>query len=236
MLVSVIKLPFRRAAALGVALLGVLVSGCAAEAEPGRPLRAPPAAYDPPSTSAGLEKAVLSGGCFWGVQGVFEHVKGVKRAVSGYAGGAKATAEYELVGTGTTGHAESVEITFDPKVISYGEILRIYFSVATDPTQLNHQFPDSGPQYRGDIFVMDPTQKAIAERYIAQLEAAHLYSGHIVTRVDAFKGFFPAETYHQDYLLNHPDSPYIATYDLPKVAALKALLPNDYRAAPVRAL
>ena len=225
----------RRLAVVGAAMMGLVASGCAAEAEPGGPVRAPAPAYDPP-VAGGLQTAVLSGGCFWGVQGVFEHVRGVKKAVSGYAGGAKATAEYEVVSTGATGHAESVQVTFDPKQISYGEILRIYFSVATDPTQLNRQFPDSGPQYRGDIFVMDAGQKAVAERYIAQLDAAHIYRGRIVTRVDAFKGFYPAETYHQDYLLAHPDSPYIATYDLPKVAALKALLPADYRASPTRVL
>ena len=226
----------RHLAVGGLAVIALITSGCAAQAAPGAPVRAPTAAYDPHSVAAGLQTAVLSGGCFWGVQGVFEHVKGVKKVVSGYAGGAKATADYEVVSTGTTGHAESVRITFDPKQISYGEVLRVYFSVATDPTQLNQQYPDSGSQYRGEIFAMDAGQKAIAERYIAQLDATHLYRGRIVTRVDAFKGFFPAETYHQDYLLIHPDSPYIATYDLPKVAALKSLLPADYRASPVRAL
>ena len=161
---------------------------------------------------------------------------GVERAVSGYAGGTVAHPSYGQVSSGTTGAAESVEVTYDPRKIGLSDILRIYFSVATDPTQLNRQFPDSGPQYRGDIFVMDAGQKAVAERYIAQLDAAHIYRGRIVTRVDAFKGFYPAETYHQDYLLAHPDSPYIATYDLPKVAALKALLPADYRASPTRVL
>jgi peptide-methionine (S)-S-oxide reductase len=227
----------RGCAFVGLAVLSLVASGCTAQAEPGPPpVRAPTPVYDPPAAGDGLQTAVLSGGCFWGVQGVFQHVKGVKKVLSGYAGGVKATAEYEVVSTGTTGHAESVKITFDPKQISYGELLRIYFSVATDPTQLNQQYPDTGSQYRGDIFAMDGTQKTVAERYIAQLEAAHTYRRRIVTRVDAFKGFFPAETYHQDYLLIHPDSPYIATYDLPKVAALKSLLPADYRASPVRAL
>jgi peptide-methionine (S)-S-oxide reductase len=138
--------------------------------------------------------------------------------------------------TGTTGHAESVKITFDPKVISYGEILRIYFSVATDPTQLNKQFPDEGPQYRGDIFYSDAAQKAVAERYIAQLNAAKIFHGPIVTRLDPATGFFKAEAYHQDYLVRHPDADYIATFDMPKVAALKALFPGEYRAAPVTAL
>ena len=167
------------------------------------------------------------------MQGVFQHVKGVKQAVSGYAGGKAATAHYEVVGTGLTGHAESVLITYDPAQISFGEILRIYFSVATDPTQLDHQFPDEGPQYRGEIFYMNETQKTVASRYIAQLNAAKAFSKPIVTRVDAFAGFYRAEGYHQDYLTLHPDQPYIATYDLPKVAALKVLFPTRYRAQAV---
>ena len=160
----------------------------------------------------------------------------VRQVLAGYAGGPKGLAQYELVSTGTTGHAESVKVVFDPHQISYGEILRIYFSVATDPTQLNEQFPDEGPQYRGDIFYLDAGQQAVAERYIAQLQSAHVYRRPIVTRLDAYKGFFPAESYHQDYLLRHPDAPYIATYDLPKVAALKSLFPSDYRANPLRSL
>ena len=227
--------PLRRFFQVGAAIVGLIAVGCAAQAEPGGPVRTPLPAYDPPAVDAGLQTAVLSGGCFWGIQGVFEHVKGVKKVLSGYAGGAKATAEYEIVSTGTTGHAESVQITFDPKQISYGEILRIYFSVATDPTQLNRQFPDSGPQYRGEIFFLNAVQKTVAERYVAQLEAAHVYRGHIVTRIEPFKGFYQAEAYHQDYLLAHPESPYIATYDLPKIAALRTLLPMDYRPTPVRA-
>jgi peptide-methionine (S)-S-oxide reductase len=231
----------RRRALVAASLLGALAAAaCSGQAAvagdgPGAPIRAPAAAYDPPSPG-GVQTAVLSGGCFWGVQGVFEHVKGVRQVLSGYAGGQKATAEYELVSTGTTGHAESVKIVFDPRQISYGEILRIYFSVATDPTQLNQQFPDEGTQYRGDIFYMNDGQKSVAERYIAQLTAAHVFKRRIVTRVDPFRGFFPAETYHQDYLLLHPDAAYIATYDLPKIAALKSLLPADYRSDPVRAL
>jgi peptide-methionine (S)-S-oxide reductase len=196
---------------------------------PAAPAKVPAAAFDPPAPGTPTETAVLSGGCFWGLQGVFEHVKGVRQVLAGYAGGQKATAEYELVSTGTTGHAESVKIVFDPREISYGEILRIYFSVATDPTQLNAQYPDEGPQYRGDIFYADPAQKAVAERYIAQLEAAHVFHRKIVTRIDAYSGFYPAETYHQDYLQHHPDAAYIATYDLPKVAALKTLFPDRYR-------
>lgn len=199
-------------------------------------LRAPAPIFDPPAAGAGLQTAVLSGGCFWGVQGVFEHVRGVKQVLAGYAGGQKATAEYEVVSTGTTGHAESVRIIFDPHKISYGEILRIYFSVATDPTQLNAQYPDQGTQYRGDIFVTSPDQKAVAERYISQLSAAKVFHSKIVTRIDAYSGFFPAEGYHQDYLVRHPDAAYIAAFDLPKVAALKALFPADYRPDPIRAL
>jgi peptide-methionine (S)-S-oxide reductase len=215
----------------------VLVGGAANAAwSPGQPIKAPAAAFAPPAATATEETAVLSGGCFWGLQGVFEHVRGVKQVLAGYAGGTRATAEYETVSTGMTGHAESVKIVFDPRQISYAEILRVYFSVATDPTQLNRQYPDEGPQYRGEIFYLSPTQKQEAERYMAQLSAARIYHGPIVTRLDPFSGFYPAEAYHQDYLLRHPDAGYIATYDLPKVAALKALLPEDYRPNPVRSL
>jgi peptide-methionine (S)-S-oxide reductase len=198
------------------------------------PLPAP--AFDPAPAKPGLQTAVLSGGCFWGVQGVFEHVRGVQRVVAGYAGGKRATASYELVGTGVTGHAESVRIVFDPKVISYGQILRIFFAVATDPTQVNEQFPDQGPQYRSEIFYEDAGQKLTAQRYIAQLTAAHTFHRPIATRVDPDTGFFPAETYHQDYLVRHPNAPYISTYDLPKVAALRKLFPTSWRPTPVTAL
>jgi len=188
------------------------------------------------ASGGGLQTAVLSGGCFWGVQGVFEHVRGVRQVLAGYAGGAGVTANYDLVSTGTTGHAESVQIVFDPAQISYGEILRIFFSVATDPTQVGGQYPDEGSQYRSEIFYTSDTQRNVAQRYISQLDAAKAFSRPIATRVDALTGFFRAEAYHQDYLELHPEQPYIATYDLPKVAALKALLPADYRAAPVLAL
>ncbi len=229
--------------ALGVAtVLAVAIAvACAGGAsgaggDSAMPVRAPAPAFDQPSSTTASQIAVLSGGCFWGVQGVFQHVKGVTQVLSGYAGGLKATADYELVSTGTTGHAESVKIVFDPRQISYGEILRIYFSVATDPTQLNHQFPDEGTQYRGDIFYMDDSQRVVAQRYIAQLNAAKIFRRPIVTRIDPFKGFYVAERYHQDFLRLHPDQPYIATYDIPKVAALKALFPARYRANPVRTL
>jgi peptide-methionine (S)-S-oxide reductase len=226
-------------ATAAVAAVGVMIlAGGSADAawSEGRPVKAPVAAFAAPAANATEETAVLSGGCFWGLQGVFEHVRGVKQVLAGYAGGTRATAEYETVSTGMTGHAESVKIVFDPRQISYAEILRVYFSVATDPTQLNRQYPDEGPQYRGEIFYLSPAQKLEAERYIAQLGAARIYHGQIVTRLDPFSGFYPAESYHQDYLLRHPDAAYIATFDLPKVAALKALLPEDYRPNPVRSL
>lgn len=217
--------------ALAVATLALAGGGAAEGSE--RPVLAPAPAFAPASP-AREEVAVLSGGCFWGLQGVFDHVRGVKQVLAGYAGGTRSTADYETVSTGTTGHAESVKIVFDPQQISYADLLRIYFSVATDPTQLNRQFPDDGPQYRGEIFYLTPMQKEIAVRYIAQLQATHVYGRPIVTRVDPFSGFYRAEDYHQDYLLKHPDAPYIATYDLPKVGSLKTLFPERYRAVPVR--
>ena len=192
----------------------------------------------PPSVdkSAGAaQTAVLAGGCFWGVQGVFEHVRGVQKVVSGYAGGEAATAQYETVSTGRTGHAESVKITFDPAQISYGQLLQIAFSVAFDPTQLNRQGPDSGAQYRSEIFYADESQRSIASAYIDQLTKAHTFPRPIVTRVDPLKAFFPAEDYHQDYLFHHPTQPYIAIYDLPKVENLKRVFPDLYRAQPVLA-
>ncbi len=199
---------------------------------PDHPVKAPPAQFVMPDAPAAQEVAVLSGGCFWGMQGVFQHVKGVKQVISGYSGGAAAAANYETVSSGLTGHAETVKIVFDPRQVRYVDLLRVYFSVATDPTQLNRQFPDDGPQYRGEIFYLDAAQQAEASHYIAQLQDAHLYSGKIVTRLDPFHGFFPAEAYHQNFLIKHPDSLYIATYDMPKLAALKALFPELYRATP----
>jgi len=178
------------------------------------------------------ETAVLSGGCFWGVQAVFEHVKGVKKVYAGYSGGPGAMAQYELVSTGTTGHAESVEVVFDPQQITYGEVLRIFFTVATDPTQVNMQFPDEGPQYRNEVFYGSPEQKRVAEAYIQQLNEAHVFRKPIATRVDPLKGFFKAEDYHQDYLVRHPDQPYIATYDMPKVAMLRQVFPDRFIAKP----
>jgi peptide-methionine (S)-S-oxide reductase len=179
-----------------------------------------------------LQTAVFSGGCFWGVQGVFEHVRGVRQAISGYAGGDKSTAQYETVSGGDTGHAESVQITFDPAEVTYGELLQVFFSVAHDPTQLNRQGPDSGTQYRSEIFTANDSQKNIAQAYIAQLDKAHAFPAKIVTRVDPLKGFYPAEAYHQDFLLRNPTYPYIVYNDLPKIDNLKRIFPQQYSEAP----
>jgi len=182
--------------------------------------------------AATTETAVLAGGCFWGVQGVFQHVKGVTEAISGYAGGTKVKPSYEEVSTGTTGHAESVEITFDPRVVSYGQILQIYFSVAHNPTELNRQGPDSGTQYRSEIFVANDHQKQIATSYIGQLDAAKVFPHPIVTKVEPLAAFYPAEGYHQNYATLHPDQPYIAVNDLPKIENLGRLFPGIYRDKP----
>lgn len=187
----------------------------------------------PASASASNDTAVFAGGCFWGVQAVFQHTKGVLNAVSGYAGGAKETATYASIGSGRTGHAESVQITYDPKQISYGKLLQIYFSVAHDPTTLNRQGPDSGTQYRSAVFYQDAMQKQVAERYIAQLDAAKVFPGKIVTQVNAPAAFYPAEAYHQDYATLNPRQPYIARFDLPKIDNLKTMMPELYRDKPV---
>lgn len=194
----------------------------------------PGPAVDALPAETGLQTAVLAGGCFWGVQGVFEHVRGVKQALSGYAGGPAEAASYELVSTGRTGHAESVKIVYDPAVVSYGTLLRVFFSVAHDPTQVDRQGPDHGNQYRSEIFYTSPAQKTIADAYIAQLGAAHAFARPMATRIEPLRGFYPAEAYHQDYLIRHPDYPYIVINDAPKVAALKQLFPALYRAEPVR--
>jgi len=193
----------------------------------------PAPADDQPKAVGELQTAVLSGGCFWGVQGVFQHVKGVVQVLAGYSGGEKATAIYEVVSTGETGHAESVQIKFDPAQISYGEILRIFFAVAHDPTELNRQGPDEGTQYRSEIFYADAAQQRIAQAYIAQLDGAKVFGSPIVTRVDPLKGFYPAEGYHQDFLVRNPTYPYIVFNDLPKIDNLKRLFPEDYRDQPV---
>jgi peptide-methionine (S)-S-oxide reductase len=182
--------------------------------------------------SGSIQTAVIAGGCFWGVQGVFQHTAGVVNAVSGYAGGNKGTADYNMVSTGTTGHAESVEIKYDPKQISYGKILQIFFSVAHDPTQLNRQGPDSGTQYRSAIFTTSDEQKKVADAYIAQLNAAKVYKKPIVTKVGSLEAFYPAEAYHQDYLTLHPNQPYIAYNDIPKVENLKKIFAQNYIEKP----
>ena len=180
----------------------------------------------------GIQTAVIAGGCFWGVQGVFQHTAGVGNAVSGYAGGSKATADYTMVSTGATGHAESVEIKYDPKKISYGKILQIFFSVVHDPTQLNRQGPDTGTQYRSAIFAVNDEQKQVAEAYIAQLNAAKVYKKPIVTKVGPLQAFYAAEDYHQDYLTLHPTQPYIAFNDIPKVENLKKIFADNYIEKP----
>jgi peptide-methionine (S)-S-oxide reductase len=194
----------------------------------------PPPAAEAPAQGDGLETAVLAGGCFWGIQAVYQHVKGVKNAVSGYAGGAQKDAYYETVGSGRTGHAESVKVTFDPRQVSYGKILQIYFSVAHDPTQLNRQGPDTGPQYRSEIFPQNEAQAKVAKDYIAQLDAAHVFKRPIATKTGTMKAaFFPAEAYHQDYAIKHPYQPYIAFNDAPKVENLKKIFPDVWRDQPV---
>ena len=198
-------------------------------AEEGRVIPAP--VLNEQASTATSEVAVLAGGCFWGVQGVFQHVKGVTNAVSGYAGGAKETATYNTVSNGSTGHAEAVRVTFDPKQITYGQILQIYFSVAHDPTQLNRQGPDRGTQYRSAIFPGSPEQASIATAYIAQLDKAKAFDRAIVTKTDAAP-FYPAEAYHQDFLTRNPTYPYIVYNDLPKIEALKRLFPDLYRDKP----
>ncbi|CDM61575.1 MULTISPECIES: peptide-methionine (S)-S-oxide reductase MsrA [Rhizobium] len=195
----------------------------------------PPPAIDEP-IEANAETAVFAGGCFWGIQGVFQHVKGVKSAVSGYAGGTSNTAIYQTVSTGTTGHAESVKVIFDPSEVSYGTLLQIFFSVAHNPTELNHQGPDTGTQYRSALFVASPQQRRIAENYIAQLGRAAIFPDPIVTEVDNLEGFYPAERYHQDYLALNPTNPYIVINDLPKIENLRSVFPRNFRSRPVLVL
>lgn len=196
-----------------------------------------PVVIPPPSASMAESgtsaTAVFAGGCFWGVQGVFQHVKGVTRAVSGYSGGAASTATYDQTTSGTTGHAEAVQVTYDPSVVSYDELMQIYFSVAHNPTQLNFQGPDHGTQYRSTIFPVNDAQASAARSYIAQLDSTGLFSGPIVTTIEPLKAFYPAEQYHQDFLTLNPTWPYIVVNDLPKIEALKSLFPTEYRGEPV---
>jgi peptide-methionine (S)-S-oxide reductase len=194
----------------------------------------PAPAVDAPTPAVeGLQTAVLAGGCFWGVQAVFQHVKGVSGAVSGYAGGSKATAVYDIVSSGRTGHAEAVQIKFDPRQISYGKILQVFFSVAHNPTELNRQGPDVGTQYRSAIFYQDDTQRRVAESFIAQLNQTGVFRRPIVTKLDPLAAFYPAEDYHQDYATRHPNQPYIVFNDRPKVENLRRLFPDIYRETPV---
>ena len=213
-----------------VALLALAAGPAAAE---GTRLTPPASVDEPLAVQPGRETIVLAGGCFWGVQGVFQHTKGVINAVSGYAGGEKSTAQYETVSSGETGHAESVRVTYDPSQITLGKILRVYFSVATDPTELNRQGPDEGTQYRTAIFPQTEEQARIAKAYIAEINKARVYDAALVTKIEPGREFFPAEGYHQDYLTLHPNQPYIAYNDLPKLADLKSRLPELYREEPV---
>jgi peptide-methionine (S)-S-oxide reductase len=220
-----------RRVVVGGALLLVAGTGLATAAE--QAFVIPPPAVDELTAAGPTEVAILAGGCFWGVQGVFQHIRGVSSAISGYAGGEEKTAHYQIVGGGGTGHAESVKISFDPRQISYGRILQIYFSVVHDPTQLNRQGPDVGMQYRSAIFPNSPEQAKVAKAYIAQLNQARSYSAAIVTKIEPGKEFYAAEDYHQDYLTLHPTNPYIVHNDLPKVENLKRVFPSLYRADPV---
>jgi peptide-methionine (S)-S-oxide reductase len=229
--------PASRGALLSLApaaLAAALALGQLPAAAEGPARLLPPPATDVPAGDA-PQTAVLAGGCFWGVQGVFEHVRGVEKVLAGYAGGVADTANYQMVSGGETGHAESVQVVFDPRQVSYGRILQIFFSVALDPTEVNRQGPDVGSQYRSEVFAATADQSRVATAYIAQLDALGVFSRPVATRVDPLGGFYPAEAYHQDYLERHPTQPYIAFYDLPKVASLKRLFPESFREAPVLA-
>ena len=227
--------PFFRPALIFAVLLpgaGLALRGLPSAAEGARSIP-PPVLDEPANPQVTSEVAVLAGGCFWGVQGVFQHIEGVIGAVSGYAGGAADTAHYETVSTGTTGHAESVRIAFDPRRISYGHILQIYFSVSHDPTELDHQGPDVGTQYRSAIFPTNPQQTRIAEAYITQLNQTHVFNAPVATKIESGRDFYPAEEYHQDFLARNPNYLYIMVYDLPKIKNLQRLFPDLYRATPV---
>jgi len=218
-------LPFKARALLGISLLS-LAQACSATSST---VVLPAPVVDIPAAAAkGPQTAVFAGGCFWGVEAVFRHVKGVSRAVSGYAGGAANTANYPMVGSGTTGHAESVEVTYDPNQVSYGQLLKVFFSVAHDPTQLNRQGPDFGTQYRSAIFTTSDAQKRVAQAYVAQLDGTKVFGRAIVTEVVALPAFYPAEAYHQNYLALNPTQPYIVYNDLPKLANLKTQFPDLY--------
>jgi peptide-methionine (S)-S-oxide reductase len=213
---------------LSIALLAGLMA-CSAGFARSKPVTLPDPKLDLPAAAAtGEQTAVFAGGCFWGVEAVFEHVKGVRSATSGYSGGVADTAGYESVSTGRTGHAESVKVVYDPSKVSYGQLLKVFFSVAHDPTQLNRQSPDVGTQYRSEVFTTSATQAKIARAYITQLTAAKAFPAPIVTKVEPLEAFYPAEAYHQDYLRRHPDEPYIVYNDAPKLVHLKAMFPRLY--------
>jgi len=214
---------------LGAALLALAVGACTASPATRDGAMIPAPASDPATAAPGDQVAVLAGGCFWGLQAVFEHVKGVKQVWAGYAGGSADTASYFRVADGDTGHAESVKVVYDPRQVSYGTLLKVFFSVAHDPTQLNRQGPDHGTQYRSEIFTTSDAQRAVAQAYIRQLDAAKVYEAPIVTRVEPLPAFYMAECYHQDYYRTHPNDPYIVYNDAPKVAALRKLLPELYQ-------
>lgn len=216
---------------LSLLTLGGFVSPTIQAAEAPVIIAAP--ALDNQKTKGALQTAIFAGGCFWGVEGVFEHVRGVRNVVSGYAGGTKDDATYNLVSRGRTGHAEAVQITYDPAEVSYGELLQIFFSVAHDPTQLNRQGPDTGPQYRSAVFYGDETQKKLTEAYVAQLDQARAFKRKIVTQVVPITQFYPAETYHQNFLQRNPRHPYIVYNDLPKISNLKRIFPAAYIDEPV---
>ena len=215
---------FAAVALAGGALFAVVSPGLAQDAA----VKAP-AAVQREALTINRETAIFAGGCFWGVQGVFSHVKGVVSATSGYTGGKSATAEYETVSTGTTGHAESVKVVFDPRQVNYADLLRIYFSVVTDPTEVNRQGPDEGPQYRTALFPLTPAQAGVARSYITQLASAHVYARPIATKLEAQQGSFPAEGYHQDFMARNPTYPYIVVNDQPKVDALKSMFPHSWK-------
>ncbi|WP_336973766.1 peptide-methionine (S)-S-oxide reductase MsrA [Sphingobium aromaticiconvertens] len=217
--------PFAAALLAGGALLAAMSPGLATE----QVVMAPAAAVTEPATGL-KETAIFAGGCFWGVEGIFSHVKGVISATSGYAGGKASTADYEMVSSGTTGHAESVRVVFDPDQVNYADLLRIYFSVVADPTLVNRQGPDTGTQYRSALFPTTPAQQKVARAYIDQLTAAHVYSRPIATRIENGQAFFPAEAYHQDFMARNPTYPYIVHNDQPKVEALKRLFPKNWKA------
>ncbi|CDN52709.1 Peptide methionine sulfoxide reductase MsrA 2 [Neorhizobium galegae bv. officinalis bv. officinalis str. HAMBI 1141] len=228
------KTPYTLTAFAGTALvLAGLMFGATSSATAEEGIAIPAPAIDQAGSTAATETAIFAGGCFWGVQGVFQHVEGVKNAVSGYAGGAKDTAAYETVGYGKTGHAESVRVTFDPKKVTYGHLLQIYFSVAHDPTQLNRQGPDTGTQYRSTVFPTSEDQARVAKAYIDQLNKAKIFHAAIATTIEPGKAFYPAEAYHQDFLTQNLTYPYIVYNDLPKIENLKKLFPSDYRDKPV---